>query len=109
MESFQCYSDLDVSLWCVLTILFVPHAEDDLRGSVVSSHHIRGHHEAGACGPGQTKVQDLQGAVWLHHYIAWFQVLEVRRDWREELVSLDHCYINYAACKCALMMRENTF
>lgn len=46
-----------------LTILFVSHPQDNLRGSVVSSHHIRGHHEAGACSPGQTKVQDLQGAV----------------------------------------------
>ncbi len=46
-----------------LTILFVSHAQDHLWGSVVSSNHIGGHHEARACGPCQTEVQDLQGAV----------------------------------------------
>lgn len=69
----------------MLTILFVSHAQDNLWGSVVSSHHIRGHHEAGPCSPGQTKVQDLQGAVWLHHYIAWFEVLQMGKDWHENL------------------------
>lgn len=59
-----------------LTILLVSHSQDHLWGSVVSSHHIRGHHEAGASGPSQTKVQDFQGAIWLHHYIAWLEVLK---------------------------------
>lgn len=62
---------------CILTILFVSHAQDHLWSSVVSSHHIRGHHEAGARSPRQTKVQDFQGAIWLDDYIAWFEVLEM--------------------------------
>lgn len=69
----------------MLTVLFVSHAQDHLWGSVVSGHHIGGHHEAGACGPSQTKVQDLQGAVWLHHYIAWFEILKMGIDWFEKL------------------------
>lgn len=67
---------------CTLTVLLVAHAQDDLWSSVVSSHHIRGHHEAGAGGPRQTKVQDLQGAIRLDHYIAWFEVLGLGRVYR---------------------------
>ena len=69
---------IHTSFSSVLTILLVSHAQDNLWGSVVSSHHIRGHHETGPCSPGQTEVQDLQSAVWLHHYIAWFEVLKRR-------------------------------
>ena len=58
-----------------LTVLFVPHAQDDLWGSVVPRHHVRSHHEAGACSPSQAKVQDLQSTIRFHHYIARFQVL----------------------------------
>ena len=46
-----------------LTVLLVAHAQDDLWRSVVSGHHVGGHHEAGASCPGQAEVQDLQGAV----------------------------------------------
>lgn len=75
-----------------LTVLFVSHAQDNFWGSVVSSHHIRGHHEACASSPGQTEVQDLQGAVWFHHYIAWFEVLDIEiiqynRNWFEKQLS----------------------
>lgn len=62
-----------------LTIFFVSHSQDDLWGSVVSRHHIWGHHETSARGSSQTEVQDLQGAIRLYHYIAWFEILERKK------------------------------
>lgn len=62
-------------MWRSLTVLLVAHAEDHLWGSVVSRHHVGGHHEAGACSPSEAEVQDFQGAVGLYHYVARFEVL----------------------------------
>ena len=57
------------------TVLLVLHPQDHLGGTVVPGHHVGGHHEVGASCPGQSKVQDLQGAVGLHHYVAGLEVL----------------------------------
>ena len=43
----------------VLTILLVLHAQYDLWGTVVSGHHVGGHHEVSAGCPGQAEIQDL--------------------------------------------------
>lgn len=58
-----------------LTIGLVAHTQDDLRGAVVAGDHIGRHKEAGGGCPGQTKVQDLQCAVRLHHNVTGLQVL----------------------------------
>lgn len=54
------------------TVLLVAHSQDDLRGSVISRHHIRRHHEACARCPGQSKVKDLQCAIRLDYYVTGF-------------------------------------
>lgn len=46
-----------------LTVLFVAHAQDDFGRPVIARHHVRRHHEVGACCPGQAKVKDLKRAV----------------------------------------------
>lgn len=43
----------------VITILFVLHAQYDLWGTVVSGHHVGGHHEVSAGCPSQAEIQDL--------------------------------------------------
>lgn len=43
----------------VLTILFVLHSKYDLWGSIVSGHHVGGHHKVGAGCPRKAKIQDL--------------------------------------------------
>lgn len=40
-------------------VLRVAHAQDHFGSSVVASHDIRGHHEGGASGPRQAKVEDF--------------------------------------------------
>lgn len=42
-----------------LTVGLITHAQDDLRGTVVASHHIGGHEEAGGSCSGQAKVEDF--------------------------------------------------
>lgn len=51
------------------TVLLVAHAQDDLRGSVISRHHIGRHHEACARCPGQSEVKDFQCAIRLDYYV----------------------------------------
>ena len=58
------------------TVVTVAHAEDDLGRSVVACHDVWRHHEAGAGSARQAKVQNLQRAVALHHYVGWLQVLQ---------------------------------
>lgn len=59
-----------------LTIGLVTHAQDDLRGTIVARHHVRGHEEAGGSRPGQAEVEDLQRTVGFHYYVTRFQILE---------------------------------
>ena len=59
----------------ILTVGLVAHAEDDLWRPVVARDYVRGHQETRGGGPGQTKVQDLQGAVGFHHDVAGLQIL----------------------------------
>lgn len=61
-----------------LTVLLVLHAQDDLWGSVVSGHHVWSHHEVSASCSGQAEIQDLKGAVRLHHDVTGLQVLRRR-------------------------------
>ena len=77
-------SDAVAMLWAwqcgcpgtLLTVGLVTHAQDDLGGTVVAGHHVRCHQEPGGGRPRQTKVQNLQRAVRLHHNITGLQVLQ---------------------------------
>ena len=62
-------------LLLVLTVGLVTHSQDNFGGAVISGHNVGRHQEAGGGGSGQTEVQDLQGAVGLHHDVAGLQVL----------------------------------
>lgn len=56
----QCDAALSVSNSSgLITIFLILHAQNDLWGTVVSGHHVGGHHEVSAGGPSQAKVQDL--------------------------------------------------
>lgn len=66
----------DAAHWPDVHVLLVAHAEDDLGRPVVPRDHVRGHHEGRASCARQTKVEDLQRAVRLHHNVAWLQVLQ---------------------------------
>ena len=68
----------DASDWPDVDVLLVAHAEDDLGRPVVPRHDVRRHHEGRAGRPRQPEVQDLQGAVGLHHDIARLQILRER-------------------------------
>lgn len=59
-------------------VLLVAHAQDHLRRPIVARHHVRRHHERGASGAGQPKVQDLQRAIGLDDNVGRFQVLGMR-------------------------------
>lgn len=43
----------------LITIFLILHAQNDLWGTVVSGHHVGGHHEVSAGCPSQAKIQDL--------------------------------------------------
>lgn len=56
----QCDAALSVSnSSCLITIFLILHAQNDLWGTVVSGHHVGGHHEVSAGCPSQAKIQDL--------------------------------------------------
>lgn len=59
-------------------VLVVAHAQNDLGRPVVACDHVRRHHEGGACGARQSKVQDLQRAIRLDHDIGWLQILRMK-------------------------------
>jgi hypothetical protein len=44
-------------------VLLVSHAQNDLRRTIISRHNVRRHHERRAGSSGESKVEDLQGAV----------------------------------------------
>lgn len=67
-----------------LTVGLVAHAQDDFRGAVVAGHHIGCHEEAGGGRPGQAKIQNLQCAVRLHHYVTGLQVLCKKATMKDE-------------------------
>ena len=62
----------------MLTVIFIPHAQYDFWGAVVSGDHIWRHHKTGPGCPRQPKVQYLQCAVRAHHYVGRFEILEVK-------------------------------
>lgn len=65
-------------MWWVffLTILLILHAQNDLRGAVISGYYIGGHHEVCASCPCKTKVEDFQSAIRLHNNVAGLQILK---------------------------------
>lgn len=81
-----------------LTICFISHSKDNFWSPVIPGHHIGGHHKPSACCSGQTKVQDFQGAVWFHNYIAWLQVLW----WMYKNIHLISC--PYSSCEFSALI-----
>lgn len=55
----QCDAALVSNSSGLITIFLILHAQNDLWGTVVSGHHVGGHHEVSAGCPSQAKIQDL--------------------------------------------------
>ena len=70
------------SFSAALTILLILHAQNHLRGAVVSGYHVWGHHEVSAGRPRQAEIQDLQSAVWLHNNVTGLQILRRQKIYK---------------------------